>query len=264
MQFRSAPLLLALAVLPLVSACVSQRRYDESLTEAQFYQRNFQDLEAYQAQLEAELARLRAETEGITPVEATFTADIDERLAELALLSQRIGALPSDLEVAPVEGGFMMRVSDGLLFDSGQATVRSEGREILLKAAQEIAAHPHRRIWVRGHTDSDPVKKAETLARFPLGNLDLSVQRAMHVAELLANEGGLDRHKLVVAGFGPNQPIAPNDSSLNKARNRRVEIFVLDHDAAVESDAADAPMTIGKPVVPQTNGSGERAPDSDG
>lgn len=230
MQRRSSiAFALGLATLVLSSSsCVSQARYEEALTEAKYYQRGYQDLEAYQVQLKAELEQARANSSTVAPTEAGFTAEIDERLAELDRVARAIGGAPSDLEVKPVEGGYMLRVSDAALFDSASAELKGEGKELLLKSAKEIQSQPYGRIWVRGHTDSDPVKKPTTLAKFPLGNLDLSLERAKHVASLLANEGGLQRSKIVVAGFGPNDPLVPNTSAINKARNRRVEIFVLE------------------------------------
>ena len=90
----------------------------------------------------------------------------------------------------------------------------------------EIASQPFERIWVRGHTDNDPVKKPATIEKFPHGNLQLSAARAVEVAALLA-DNGIPQDRLVVAGFGPTEPVAPNDQSENKRKNRRVEIFVL-------------------------------------
>lgn len=230
-QFASRTSLAGLlaGALALTSAsCVSSARYEEALTEAQFYQRGYQDLEAYQGQLNAELEQLRGTAGSASTIASGVTADIDSRLADLDRLARSIGALPADLEITPVDGGYMMRVSDSVLFDSGSAELRDEGRSLLIKSAKQIATSPFARIWVRGHTDSDPVKKPATLLKFPLGNLDLSLERAKHVAALLANEGGLAQSKLVVAGFGPSDPLVPNSSKLNKSRNRRVEIFVLE------------------------------------
>ena len=109
--------------------------------------------------------------------------------------------------------------------------IKPEGREILLKVAQQIASQPYQRIWVRGHTDSDPVKRASTVERFPHGNLQLSAARAVEVGAVLG-ANGLAQDKLIVAGFGPSEPVVPNTSAENKRRNRRVEIYVLEDASA--------------------------------
>ena len=106
---------------------------------------------------------------------------------------------------------------------------RIQGADLLQRMVAEIAQGTYDRIWVRGHTDSDPVSRPETLARFPGGNLELSVARANAVAAKLV-EFGIPKKSLAVAGFGPNEPIAPNNTPENKRKNRRVEIFVLDGD----------------------------------
>lgn len=220
----------------LASSCVSQTRYEEATAEARYYQRLYQDLESFQGKLEAENELLEGELDLLRnsggTIEASVSADIDRRLDELGRMAQSLGGAPGDVSVLSVEGGYGLRLRDSVLFDSGSSTVLPEGKALLARMGQEIASRPYQRIWVRGHTDSDPVKKAETLQRFPHGNLDLSVARAVEVAVLLTQEGGLEERRVVVAGFGPNDPVVPNDSLENKRRNRRVEIFVIEDEAA--------------------------------
>src|SRR5262245_21851398 len=228
---RSA--LLAATVLPSL-ACVAQPRYDDALAEVKYYQRQYQDLAAFHGQCEAKIDGLKGELalyQGKMPLEAVATKEIDERLAHLKQLTEAIGtssgAAPGDVEFLAVEGGYGVRVTDAVLFDSGSDAIKPEGREILLKVAQQIGSQPYRRVWVRGHTDSDPVKRPGTVERFPHGNLQLSASRAVEVGALLSTNG-VSQERLIVAGFGPSEPVAPNDTAENKKRNRRVEIFVLE------------------------------------
>lgn len=225
---------LILSALYLASGCVAQQRYDDALAEVKYFQRQYQDLASFHGQLEAENERLRGELalyEGKVPLEAAHTKDIDERLERLKRLTESIGtssgAAPGDVEFLSVEGGYGVRVTDAVLFDSGSDEIKPEGREILLKVAQQIASQPYQRIWVRGHTDNDPVSRPSTVEKFPHGNLQLSASRAIQVAALLSGSG-VAQDKLVVAGFGPAEPVVPNQGADNKRRNRRVEIFVLE------------------------------------
>jgi chemotaxis protein MotB len=224
--------LLAVAPCLLVASCVSQKRYDESLGQTQYYQRLYQDLESYQGKLEAENERLRGELELRGPVEAGATQEIDAKIAALRQMVDGLGAPTGDVTVLQVEGGYGLRLTDAVLFDSGSTTIKPEGRELLAKLAQDIQSRPCRRIWVRGHTDSDRVARTETKERFPHGNLELSAARAVEVASFLTSDGGMPAEKVVVAGFGPNEPVAANDSPENKRRNRRVEIFVLEEESS--------------------------------
>lgn len=224
---RSA-LLLALVVSS--SACVAQTRYDAAVAETRYYQRQYQDLSSYQGQLEAENARLKGELglyEGKQPIDAAATKDIDERLERLKRITESIGTVSGDIQVVPVEGGYGLRVADAILFDLGSAEIKPEGRDVLYKVVQQITSQPYQRIWVRGHTDSLPVKQPDTIRKFPHGNLQLSAARAVEVAALLTTSG-IDTARVVVAGFGPSEPVAPNDTAENRKLNRRVEIFVLD------------------------------------
>ena len=236
---RPKALLLALGVV-LSSSCVTQARYDDATAELKYYQRLYQDLESYQGKLEAEHAALESELamyrESGAPIEAGLTADIDRRMEELERMADRIGGAPGDVTVLSVEGGWGLRLPDSIVFRSGSSEISADGRELLLRMAKEIGAQPYMRLWVRGHTDSDPVKRPETKQKYPLGNIQLSVDRALQVGDLLRTAGGLAEEKMVVAGFGPNQPLVPNTSPENKQKNRRVEIFILENESAASSD----------------------------
>ncbi len=212
------------------SSCVSLAEHEEALANVKYYQRNLQDLEAFVGELEAENTRLQGELglySGKSLEEAAYTGDIDERLSELDRIMSSLGSADGDVTVLQVEGGYGLRMPDAILFDSGSSTLKPEGKELLLQMATEIQNRPFQRIWVRGHTDSDPIVKAETKRRFPYGNHQLSTARAIEVAALLAGDGGIDWAKLVVAGFGPSDPVAPN-SVTDKSKNRRVELFVIE------------------------------------
>lgn len=226
---RVRRILLGTGALLLGASCVSQAEHDEALAEVKYYQRAYQDLESFQGTLEAENARLQGELalRAGEPIEAGMTSEIDERLAELTRIMSGMGGNPGDVTVLSVEGGYGLRMPDAVLFDSGSAELKPEGRELLLKMAAEIQSRPFLHLWVRGHTDADPVVRAATKQRFPHGNLQLSAARAIEVAALLTNEGGIARDRLVVAGFGPSDPVAPNTVA-EKSKNRRVEIFVIE------------------------------------
>ena len=223
-------------ILPLVllaGSCVTQERYQQALADQDYYRKAYQDLESFQGQLEAENARLRGELELYegTPIAANAVRDIDERLQALQRLTDGISEATGDVTVLSIDGGYGLRLTDAILFDSGSVEIKPEGRELLQKPATEINSRPFVRLWVRGHTDSDPVVRAETRQRFPKGNLQLSSERALEVAALL-KESGLPGDRIVVAGFGPSEPLSANDSSENKRKNRRVELFVLEKETS--------------------------------
>jgi chemotaxis protein MotB len=119
-------------------------------------------------------------------------------------------------------------IQDKVLFESGSDDLGPAGQAALGSLAREIQQRPHGEVFVRGHTDSDPVKKEETKRRFPKGNLQLSAARAIAVGSYLIEAASVPPKDVVVMGFGQWNPLKPNDSADNKRLNRRVEIFVSD------------------------------------
>ena len=235
MTSTRAALLLSASTL-LLASCVSQERYDEALQEARYYQRMYQDMEPMAGELEAEIARLKGELalyQSEQPMDAAFTKEVDAKLAELERIAQGLGTAPGDVTVLQVQGGYGYRLADAVLFDSGSAEMKAEGQAILKKLVADITSRPYQSIWVRGHTDADPIVKDTTKERFPT-NLHLSAGRSLSVAmEVIAD--GIPAQKVVVAGFGPNSPVAANTSADGKRQNRRVEIFVIEDEAAAGS-----------------------------
>ncbi|KVW62407.1 DotU family type VI secretion system protein [Burkholderia ubonensis] len=121
---------------------------------------------------------------------------------------------------------------DGL-FQSGATSVIDRYLPVLARVADALNKVPGN-VRVSGYTDDTPVHTA----RFA-SNWDLSRERAESVRSLLAAR--LDRpERLAAQGRGTLDPVAPNDTPANRARNRRVEITLL---PAPGGDAAAARET---------------------
>jgi OmpA-OmpF porin, OOP family len=104
-------------------------------------------------------------------------------------------------------------------FDSGKDTIKSESFPLLDQVAKLLQQHTEmKRIRVEGHTDS--VGNAAY-------NKDLSARRAASVVRYLVGKG-VAAGRLVPAGYGFEQPIAPNTTALGRAKNRRVVFTVLE------------------------------------
>lgn len=224
------PVTLALGAL-LFASCATQEEYQKAEDLAKHYQQQLLETEAKQARLEAANEQLRHEL-SISQVNAlqasTSDPDLEARLAAYERQLAELGRNPDEITRIDLDGGaYVYHVPDAVLFASGSSEVNDTGRQALIDlVAANINAEAHGRIWIRGHTDSDRVVKPATLQKFPYGNLQLSAARAMEVAAVLTGSGGVPEEQVAIAGFGPFEPLVPNDSAENKALNRRVEIYV--------------------------------------
>ncbi|WP_377704766.1 type IVB secretion system protein IcmH/DotU [Pseudoduganella sp. UC29_71] len=108
---------------------------------------------------------------------------------------------------------------DGV-FKSGSAEVQPSYDGLLQRIGEALKPVPGK-VIVIGHTDDVPGGSA----RYP-SNWALSKGRAATVVELLAKQAG-PAARYSVEGRGETEPLVPNDSAANRARNRRVVIIVL-------------------------------------
>lgn len=105
-------------------------------------------------------------------------------------------------------------VLEGLEFPAGTATVAPRYDTILTEVAEVLQENPGLRIAVEGHSDSVGPRNR---------NLAVSEQRARAVRDRLI-ELGVAEDRISFAGFGPDRPIATNDTAEGRQRNRRVEL----------------------------------------
>lgn len=105
----------------------------------------------------------------------------------------------------------------GINFDTGKATIRPESEAVLAEVVKMLQANPSWAMLVAGHTDNVGAKDM---------NLTLSHQRAESVSTWLAAKG-VDRTRLVPAGFGDTRPVADNKEEEGRQKNRRVDFVKL-------------------------------------
>jgi outer membrane protein OmpA-like peptidoglycan-associated protein len=103
-----------------------------------------------------------------------------------------------------------------ILFDRASAELDSVSFPTLDKLADAAKSCPGMSIEVAGHASADGDAESNKL---------LSLKRAQSVVSYLVR-AGVEQSKLTSAGYGAERPIAPNDTSENMARNRRIEFTV--------------------------------------
>lgn len=120
-------------------------------------------------------------------------------------------------------------------FDTNRSDIKPNFRPILEKFASTLAENPYATVTIIGHTDntgSDAI------------NDPLSFNRAANTRNYLAARG-VASNRFTVEGRGSHEPLVPNDNDANRAKNRRVEIFV-----AEQQTTAQAPQSPGPSMAP--------------
>ncbi|UCD77834.1 MAG: OmpA family protein [Desulfobacterales bacterium] len=155
------------------------------------------------------------------------SADIVDSDSQLARIYEKLQTLAEhrkleqDVAVDYSSKGLVMRLSDHALFDLGAADISPKAVPLLKKVGAIIAESPYE-IRVEGHTDDLPIKTA----RYP-SNWELSTARAVNVLRYFIETYGISSKRLSAEGYAEYQPMVPNNSVENRAKNRRVEIIFL-------------------------------------
>jgi chemotaxis protein MotB len=123
-------------------------------------------------------------------------------------------------------------LSDKPLYDSGKADLKPETKHILNQVYRELKGRANE-VRVEGNTDNVPISNSQ----FP-SNWELSSARAVGVARYLVEEDGLAPRRISALGNGEYRPKYPNDTAAHRAANRRVDVVILDTDAATSAQAA--------------------------
>lgn len=152
------------------------------------------------------------------------------------------------LQVEIRENRMIVRLGDSILFDPGKTELKPDGKEALTQVTQVLKDLPNRNYQVAGHTDNIPIKSK----RFR-SNWDLSTARAVEVVDFMIGSG-MDPKRLSAGGYADQSPVAPNDTPVNKAKNRRIEITLVPNlddlppiDEALKADAKDPSASAAPP-----------------
>lgn len=197
------------------------------------------DTSALVAELKRRLEQLGQNVEKLASEKGQLAAglnDAKERLEELrrqkaaaearaATFRGLVARLKAMIDAGTIKvtirnGRMLLALPNDVLFDSGKTAVKPDGQAALQQVASALGSIADRRFLVAGHTDNVPIKTS----RFP-SNWELSTARAVEVTRLLI-EYGMKPEVLAASGYGEFDPVAANDTTENKAQNRRIEIVL--------------------------------------
>lgn len=160
-------------------------------------------------------------------------------------VSPAVASSSSKFQVQNAAGETRISLGDlmkQLRFESGEATIKSEGYQVL----DELIAYLRttagdRLIRVEGHADNMEI--GPSLKSIYQTNWDLSKARAGIVLRYLIEKGGIDSVKLSSVGYGDTKPIAGNASDVGRQRNRRVDIVLYSPESSGEQSGPAAKPT---------------------
>ena len=102
-------------------------------------------------------------------------------------------------------------------FDTAKWVVKPKYNDEIKQVADFLKARSEAKVVIEGHTDNVGSKAS---------NIKLSQQRADSVKAYLVNRFGVESNRLRAVGYGPDRPVASNDTAEGRQKNRRVEAVV--------------------------------------
>ena len=191
-----------------------------AFNKVQFLKDSLTDRGVELNRLNQQLSLLDQEKEKAVKSAAKLQKTHDELLTEFrTAISSReatIKALHEKLKVTLI---------DEILFDFGKASISNRGKSLLIKIGNILKKMEGHRIVIAGHTDNVPIRGAY-MERFPT-NWELSSARATAVVRFFQDEVGLDPSRMEAVGHSYYKPVVDHDTISNRAKNRRVEIFIM-------------------------------------
>jgi chemotaxis protein MotB len=154
-------------------------------------------------------SRLTAGSEPVFDVRQLVTRDLATEIAT------------HQIDVSVDRRGLILSIPEAGLFALGSDEVSAPAEALVARLASTMAQLPNQ-VRVEGHTDDLPIHTA----RFR-SNWDLSTSRATRVIQLLIERGGVDPRRLSAAGYAEFRPRVPNSTEADRARNRRVDLVIL-------------------------------------
>ena len=162
--------------------------------------------------------RRRLEQELSNMKEAAAAKPVEVAAAESAPAAETMPDMGPDVTVEQRDGAIVLTIASDVLFDSGEATLKSSAKKTLDRVISEInKQYPDKQLRISGFTDQDPIKSSGYKTNYHLG-----FDRAFNVSNYLESKG-VSKDRLERLSFGPEQ------LKKTKKESRRVEIAIVDN-----------------------------------
>ncbi len=165
------------------------------------------------------LDKKQNEAELIEQMQQKLEEEAKEQAVKFATaLAQEIG--DGSVEVETDQRKIIIRVKEKGSFSSGSAELKFEYIPVVAKI-RDVLLDVQGGVSIEGHTDNVPYS-----GRAFQSNWDLSAARALAVANELFDDSRIDQSQYQIIGHADSKPLVPNNSAVNRATNRRVEIVI--------------------------------------
>lgn len=145
-----------------------------------------------------------------------------ERIIDLLFPEEKLqpefskSTLKENLSILAKPEGVAILLSEGILFKPGQTELIPEAN-IILEQIFQLLTSTSAPVNISGHTDSTGGPQTD--------NFLLAAERALSVLKYYLQKG-LEPDRFSVSSYGPEMPVAPNDTEKGRSKNRRVEILL--------------------------------------
>jgi outer membrane protein OmpA-like peptidoglycan-associated protein len=149
--------------------------------------------------------------------------ELERQTREMEEQAKRLQTAVAELEARPTERGLILTLGSDVLFDFDRYELKPGAKRTIERVADFLNEYPERKVLIEGFTDAVGSREY---------NMGLSERRANAVRMALL-ERGVDPDRIKIRGYGPDHPVASNDTEAGRQRNRRVEIVVSDDEGEI-------------------------------
>lgn len=186
-------------------------------------QREVHQLEAQKKSLTGSESEKPAVPAAIKPPPPVGSADSDAAVRDMETVRTQLSSALAELNLdfEETEEGLRIRLPVSILFSSGSADLKEQGKKVVGTLAGVLQRFGNR-VRIEGYTDDVPIARSQYKT-----NWELSTGRAIAVMREMVDAYTLPSSRFTVAGLGEYKPLVDNSNEENRTRNRRVEVIIL-------------------------------------
>ena len=191
--------------------------FEQQRNQLQELEQEKADNEVRIADMEEEMRALDERLGGATAERAALVQRLEAQARVKEQFEQVEKMFTSDEARVFRQGNTIILRLVGLSFDSGASQIKPANFDLLAKVEKAIDVFPRSELIIEGHTDSHG---GDDL------NQKLSQERAESVQQYMINAMRIPSYRLIATGYGETRPVASNETSAGRARNRRIDIVI--------------------------------------